>query len=254
MALPGVSTKRTLVLLFPLLSTGAVAAFDGRPHLFFIEGSIGDTSAAALERESEIINGQGSFYWRYNGNFYRYRTSRLTLTAGIGYEFIALEWMGLRALYSYTSHLHMMTASTGRGRYSRSSSLGGQVAETSGFFVGPVFRYLPFDQKWFAIEIPLQWGIHAGQYTPLTTYSEIRELNNQVPPNPEEHTRQNFQLQKVRYGIGASFFGFSAGFYASLSFYVEQGMTKTAVGPSPLMPAGSPWNSYLLMLAVGWRV
>ncbi len=180
-------------------------AFSQRPHLFFVEGSLGGAWNSAFDREDQLVNEYGPFYWNADGDFYRYKPSNLTLTTGVGYEFIVDSWLGLRASYSYTSYIHNWQASNGSRRNRSSSWVGGQAAETDGYFIGPVFRYpLPWAGS-FSLELPIMWGRHVGQYYPLKAYSEFREKGGGMPARADEHTAQRLEITKWRYGLGIAF-------------------------------------------------
>jgi hypothetical protein len=243
-----------LAILLILSLTPAASAFadSARPHLFFIEGSLGGAWNSAFDRETDTVNAAGPFFWPYSGSYYRYRPSDLTLTAGFGYEYLMLHWVGLRASYSYTSYLNHWTARTGSGRYSRSSTLGGQVAETDGYFVGPVFRWHVFDWP-VHFEFPILLGMHGGSYYPLPAYTEFRELSGGLPQLADEYREQALKLSKWRYGVGVAFLQEGYPLYASLQFLMESAVTLTTVGPGDMLPAGSAWQAFLVTLALGWR-
>ena len=229
-----------VVVAFSLVLTGSVSGFadSARPPLVFVEGSLGGGWNAAFDRENEIINNAGPFFWPYSGSYYRYRPSDLMLTAGFGYEYLMLRWVGLRASYSYTSYLNNWTARTGSGRYSRSSTLGGQVAETDGYFVGPVFRWFAFDWP-IHFEFPILWGMHGGSYYPLPSYTEFRELNGTLPQLADEYREQPLKLSKWRYGVGVAFLQEGYPLYLTMQFLIESAVTLTTVGPGDMLPAGS---------------
>lgn len=249
---------RSIPMLLLALSFGsglwgfAVYAPSERPHLIFVEGSLGGGWNAAFNREADIVNGVGPFYWTYNGNYYRYRSSDLLLSAGIGYEYLLLPWVGLRASYAYHSYLSNWTARTGTGRSSRSSVIGGQVAETDGYFVGPVFRYNPFDWP-IHFEFPVLWGMHSGSYRPLQGYTEFRDRYPALPQLADEYTEQPLKLSKWRYGIGFAFLQEGFPLYLSLQFLFESAVTLTPVGPDHVLPAGSAWQTFIVAFAGGWR-
>lgn len=241
-------------LVFLSLQPLQAFAFSQRPHLFFIEGSLGGAWNSAFDREDHLVNQYGPFYWMDSGNFYRYKPSDLTLTAGIGYEFLVLQWLGLRASYSYTSYIHNWQASNGSSRNRRSSWAGGQAAETDGYFIGPVFRYrLPWVPS-LSLELPILWGRHVGEYYPLEAYTEFREKGGAMPVHADEHTRQRLEITKWRYGLGIAFLQEGFPLYLSLQLLMESGFTSTAVGPDFILPAGSAWDAFIGTLAVGWRL
>lgn len=245
-----------LVAVAFAIPTPALALLFGetRHHLFFVEGSLGGGWNAAFDRERSLVDAYGDFYWYSGGNYYKYQPSNLVLTAGFGYEYLLLPFIGLRASYSYTSYLNDWTATRGTGRNRRSSSAGGQVAETSGYFVGPVLRYpLP----WIAglyIEAPILWGIHRGSYYPLAAYSEFRSETGRMPQHPDEYTTQPLVVTKWRYGLGLAFMREGFPLYASLQFLMESGRTTTSNGPEQVLPAGSAWDAFIATVAVGWRL
>lgn len=261
-----VAHRRTLelplglvVLLAALVHVTAVNAwrqepYESRPHLFFVEGSLGGGWNGAFDRERSLVDAYGDFYWYSGGNYYRYRPSNLVLTAGLGYEYLLLPYLGLRASYSYTSYIHDWTATRGTGRSRRSSSAGGQVAETGGYFIGTVVRYpLPWIGG-FYLEAPVLWGIHRGSYYPLPAYSEFRNETGRLPQHPDEFTSQPLVVTKWRYGLGIAFMREGFPLYASLQFLMESGRTVTVNGPEQALPASSAWDAFIVTVAVGWRL
>ncbi len=245
-----------LLAALPVLGVPeSISAFatSARPHLFFVEGALGGGWNSAFDRERDIVNEAGPFYWPYAGNRYRYRPSDLVLTWGFGYEFLLNHWAGFRAAYSYTSYLNHWTARTGSGRYSRSSTVGSQVAETDGYFVGPVFRWQPFDWP-ILLELPILWGMHSGSYYPLPAYTEFRELSGVLPQLADEYRDQPLKLSKWRYGVGVAFMQEGFPLYASMQFLMESAVTLTTVGPGDMLPAGSAWQAFIVTIAVGWRI
>lgn len=242
------------ILAFFSLQPLQAFAFSDRPHLLFVEGSLGGAWNSAFDREDSLVNAYGPFYWTNGGNFYRYKPSNLTLTAGIGYEFILLHWLGLRASYSYTSYIHNWQATNGSSRNRRSSWAGGQAAETDGYFIGPVLRYpLPWVAS-LSLEVPILWGRHVGQYYPLKAYTEFREETGRMPARSDEYTAQRLEVMKWRYGLGIAFLQEGFPLYASLQLLMESGFTSTAVAPDLILPAGSAWDAFICTMAVGWRL
>jgi hypothetical protein len=180
---PRFARQSLLLALFCITPAISAFSYSERPHLVFVEGSLGGGWNSAFNREADIVNGAGPFFWSHDGSYYRYRSSDLMLSAGFGYEFLMLPWVGIRASYAYHSYLSNWTARTGTGRYSRSSVIGGQVAETDGYFIGPVFRYNPFD-----------WPIHFefrcfGACTAAAT-NRCRVIQNFANAIPRCHNSQ----------------------------------------------------------------
>ncbi|WP_041948283.1 hypothetical protein [Turneriella parva] len=251
---PARFARQTLLWLALCCINPAISAFSysPRPHLVFVEGSLGGGWNSAFSREADIVNGAGPFFWSHDGSFYRYRSSDLMLSAGFGYEFLMLPWVGFRAAYAYHSYLSNWTARTGTGRYSRSSVIGGQVAETDGYFIGPVFRYNPFGWP-IHFEFPVLWGMHSGSYKPLQGYTEFRERNTSLPQLTDEYREQPLELSKWRFGLGFAFLQEGFPLYLSMQFLYEAAVTLTTVGPGDVMPAGSAWQSFMVTFAGGWR-
>ncbi|GAB4436643.1 MAG: hypothetical protein OHK0011_19750 [Turneriella sp.] len=261
-----VAWRRTIQLPLPAALLLAVLVFTvpasasrndadaSRPHLFFVEGSLGGGWNAAFDRERSLVDAYGEFYWYSAGDYYRYRPSNLILTAGFGYEYLLLPYLGLRAAYSYTSYLNYWSAGRSSGSSRRSSTVGGQVAETGGYFIGTVLRY---PMPWiggFYLEAPILWGMHRGSYYPLPAYSEFRNQTGRMPQHPDEFTTQPLVVTKWRYGLGIAFLREGFPLYASLQFLMESGRTVTVNGPEQVLPAGSAWDAFIATLAVGWRL